>query len=150
MTLGEALEKVIDEGIEAARIDYATDKAKREGSVEGFQACRGKSTVELGDILHNARLRSRELFVMVGGGEIADEEYWKIRCFELEVEWVCNVMSAILMNQGLLIIITPTARGVLQAAKIVGIKETTGVLNAGLKMHQNITRVGEGEVLKDH
>jgi len=38
------------------------------------------------------------------------------------MNWVCNVVSALLMNQGLSTIIQPTARGVLKAAEIVGVR----------------------------
>ena len=48
------------------------------------------------------------------------ERYWRVRCFALEVEWTCNVVSAALVNQGLgEAIVPPTARGVMQAARIL-------------------------------
>jgi len=39
---------IIDDGIEAARLDYPKpgDILKREGSIAGFEACRGKSPAE--------------------------------------------------------------------------------------------------------
>ena len=42
---------------------------------------------------------------------MGDWPYWYARCFALEVEWVCNVVSAMLMNEGRPTIVTPTARG---------------------------------------
>lgn len=89
---------------------------KREGAVAGFEACRNKTVFELRQQLHLA-------------ANLADiaratdrERYWYHRCFHAEIEWVCNVVSACLQNQGLDIIVIPTARGFLKAAEIIGVK----------------------------
>jgi hypothetical protein len=50
-------------------------------------------------------------------------DYWYWRCYQLEVEWVANVLSAILNAQGLPIIATVTARGMMKAAEIIGVKD---------------------------
>jgi hypothetical protein len=120
-TMDAFLTQVIDEGIAAARNDYAGEEgnrpAMRAGAVAGFEACRLKTPAELSILLGDARDRTQAAW----RAKAAD--YWYHRCFEGEVEWVCNVLSAVLMNMGLPIIIQPTVRGTLRAAEIVGITE---------------------------
>jgi len=116
------LNRIIDDGISAAREDYAKKPDKLQGSVEGFEACRGKTPPELAKILEEARRNTSKAHFDHAS------DYWKIRCFEAEVEWVCNCVSAILMNQNLPTIIPPTARAYIKAAEIVGVK-TVGLPN---------------------
>jgi hypothetical protein len=112
----EFLERVINEGIEAAQKDYADKPERLNGSLAGFEACRDKNTLELAELLSAATTASRDARMN------ENPDYWWYRCYELEVEWVCNCVSAVLWNQGLPTIITPTARGLFQAAKIIGVK----------------------------
>jgi hypothetical protein len=113
------LTRVIDEGIEAVKKDYPgstpAKKMKREGSIEGFEACRGLKPDELKDLLHDASKT-----VQVAYREQSDD-YWRIRCREAEIEWVCNVMGAMMVAQGLRPIVPPTARGTMKAAAILGV-----------------------------
>lgn len=115
----DALNAVIDDGIEAARLDYARpdQKLKLDGSIRGFEDCRGKTAEEIGKLLAQANqdaddARRREA-----------QDYWHWRCRAAEIEWVANVLSAILMNEGRPTIVTPTARGMLKAADIIGVSE---------------------------
>ena len=117
MIIEEALNQIIDDGIEACKLDYKDRPMELKGSVAGFEACRNKTPIELKEILDTANQKTHQAFL-----EQVDN-YWEVRCFALEVEWVCNVLSAILMNNGLPIIIPPTCRGILKAADIVGVKE---------------------------
>lgn len=117
MTYDEFLVRVIDEGIAAARRDYADDAPRREGAVAGFEACRGRQPAELGALLIQAESQAGRAH----WGE-SSERYWYLRCFALEVEWVCNVVSAILVNEGRDPIVPPTCRGVRRAAKIAGVE----------------------------
>ncbi len=55
------------------------------------------------------------------------ENYWYLCCFHAEIEWVCNVVSAALQNMQLEPIVTPTARGYLQAAAILGVTKDLGL-----------------------
>lgn len=113
----EFLTRVIDDGIEAATRDYDGEnhRQKREGSIAGFEACRGLEPNSLRELLRRASEQTSNARVF------DRQKYWWYRCFELEVEWVCNVVSAALMNSGEPVIITPTARGIIQAAKILGV-----------------------------
>ncbi len=117
MTYTEYLHEVIDDGISAATQDYCRpeQRQKREGSIAGFQACRDKSPDGLKDLLGACRTATLDA---IDNGDKAN--YWWYRCYELEVEWVCNCVSVVLMRAGHPVIVTPTCRAVMQAAKIVG------------------------------
>jgi len=118
MTIERFLSRVIDDGIAAAKDDYTRpdQEEKLRGSIAGFEACRGKNAEGLKELLESSRTATQDAHQR----EAAD--YWWYRCYELEVEWVCNCFSAILANEGLPVIITPTARGTMKAAEIVGVK----------------------------
>lgn len=119
MNYAEALERIINDGIAAAKADYTKTSQEDHlaGSIAGFESCRDKSPAELWHTLDSAKKRSHCAMMEQA------ENYWWIRCFELEVEWVCNCVSAILRNQGLPEIICPTARGTMKAAEIIGISK---------------------------
>jgi len=111
----EFLTSVIADGIAAAMADYKAQPDKLKGSVAGFEACKGKDPGTLLTVLHEARRRTHQAYADQA------ENYWEIRCFEAEVEWTCNCVSAMLSNEGLPTIVTPTARGVFKAAEILGV-----------------------------
>ena len=110
---------VIDGGIAGARADYNDGQHHYQllGSVDGFEACRGKSIPELMVLLHVAGERATQAH------REQAEDYWYHRCYQAEIEWVCNCVSALLYNQGLQTIVTPTMRGYMRAAEIVGLDE---------------------------
>lgn len=107
------LDKVIDRGIEAARSTYVRpdQKKKLEGAIAGFEACRGKGVSYLDALLVQANRKVATQF--------EKEDYQYYSCFQAEIEWVCNCVSAALLNRGQKPIILPTARGVLVAASIL-------------------------------
>jgi len=117
MDYGEFLSKVIDDGIEAVKKDYTKDSQAPHlhGSVAGFEMCRVKNPVELAYLLLEAERNTKN-------SRMAQEDhdtYGFKRCYELEIEWVCNVVSALLMHRGLPVVINPTARGVRKAMDIL-------------------------------
>ena len=124
------IHKLITIGIQAAREDYGGDDDSKEkhrpdklaGSIDGFEACRGRQPAEIAVLLADARKRMQEAFVRVSEKEISDGEYWRARCREAEIGWVANCVSVVLVNQGLPPIETPTARAALTVAKIVGVR----------------------------
>jgi hypothetical protein len=105
------LTTVIDQGIAAASDSYKKSPSKLAGAIDGFNACRGK----LAALLSEARKATAAAYHDKGS------DYWHIRCYEAEIEWTCNVVSAMIMNQGLAVIIPPTARGVMKATTIIGV-----------------------------
>ncbi len=119
MTLQDALTKIINIGIEAMRRDYdrPDQHQKRQGSIHGFNECRNKSVSELAALLAQAGTR------MLEAHRDQAEDYWYWRCRQAEIDWVCNVVSAILVNEGLPVIVQPTARGILMADKILKLSE---------------------------
>jgi hypothetical protein len=109
------LNRVIDEGIEAAKADYTKpeQKDRLEGSIEGFESCRGKNTEEILALLKKARADTHRAF------REESLDYWRVRCREGEIEWTCNVMSAAISNVGMKPIVPVTARGMMKAAEIL-------------------------------
>ena len=118
MDLAQFIERVVIDGIVATRADYKEprQKQKLEGSILGFERCRGKNPQELMALLREAQEATLKAYTE------QVESYWFIRCQELEIEWVCNCVSAVLVQRGLSPIFTPTARGALKAAEIVGVR----------------------------
>jgi hypothetical protein len=117
------LTQVIDDGIRAAKADYKKpkDKLRLKGSIEGFESCRDKNPDELVDLYISAGKDMNQAYDDSHYGKISIDEYWRISCRHAEIEWVCNVVSSMLMNQGLPTIIAPTARGFIKAAEILGV-----------------------------
>jgi hypothetical protein len=120
MEYGQFLSLVIDDGIEAARQSYnkPQDHLKREGAIKGFEECRGLDPAKLAARLSEARQMTHTKLYH----EAADYWYW--RCREAEIEWVCNVvsaLSALCRNQGWPEIVPCTVRGVIKAAEIIGV-----------------------------
>jgi hypothetical protein len=117
MNLNEFIEKVIEKGIEAAKADYTKpeDSNRLKGSIEGFEACRGKNTIELKQLLIEARKESNSLSFK----DNKIEEYWRFNSKAAEIEWVCNCVSAVLVNEGFEPLIPITCNAVLLANKIL-------------------------------
>lgn len=115
MNIYQFINEVVDRGIEAVRKDYSQPRQrdKLEGSIAGFEACRGKTIDDL-RILFSASALARR-----NAQECDDPRFWWYVCYHAEVEWVCNCVSAVLQNEHKPMIITPTARGVAQAARIL-------------------------------
>ena len=117
MNYQELIEKIVEKGIKAAKRDYTQKDQKSilKGSIAGFKACLGKTITELSDLLEKAQKDS-----YLGDHKNIDEHWYK-RGYSLEIEWVCNVVSVVLYNEGLPVIINPTARGAITASDIVGV-----------------------------
>jgi len=127
MTYNDFLAQVIREGIMAAAMEYnqPAQVHKLQGSLEGFESCYEKPPEELGVELLLANEAADRFFWNRDDATDKEEnlqQYWRFRCKALEIEYVCNVVSAMLMNEGLPTIIQPTSRGVRRAAEIIGVK----------------------------
>jgi hypothetical protein len=124
MEFDKFLTAIIEKGIKACKRDYkrADQKSILKGSIAGFEACRGKNTIELSQLLDEARRKSQDHFLNTERTKKDVDKHWELRGFALEVEWVCNVASCALYNQGLPTIIPPTVRGMMTASEILGVK----------------------------
>lgn len=122
MNYDDFLTRVIEDGIESAKRDpdLIAHPKRLEGAIEGFEACRGKTIHELHG-LHNKS--ENACFRAQNNADANLEDYWKLRYYSLQVEWVCNCVSAIMHAQGLPPIIPPTAQAYIKAAEIVGVAE---------------------------
>lgn len=117
----EFLTLVIDEAREKIVEDYiSSEKYIMEGSLAGLEACRNKAPPELADLLerayrvHNATFHATDI-----------RRYWRVTCFMHEVAWICNIVSCVLINQGVEPIIQPTMRAARTAERI----SKTGIAN---------------------
>ena len=68
MEYGEFLSRIVDDGIVAARRDYADRPDRLMGAVAGFEACRGRTPGELVDLLRRARGRTRQALLKEAEG----------------------------------------------------------------------------------
>lgn len=116
-TYKQLLDRVISDGIVAARIDYADKPYHLSGAVDGFEACRNKTVLEIIEIHKIAERQAREAHAR------STDDYWAKRCYVLEVEWILNVLSVGFTKLGFppLLPHLPTARAVLKYADIVGV-----------------------------
>lgn len=112
------LNRIVDESIKGATESYGhrTDKkgnAMLEGAIAGLNACRNLSPPQLAALLMRAKTVLHKCF-----HRTVLERYWRVNCFMAEVEWVCNVVSVALVNQGIDPIVEPTMRAAQLAARI--------------------------------
>lgn len=121
MTHAEFLDRIIDDGILAARHDYnRPNDIRLSGAVAGFTSCRYMTPTELTALLVAARQNTLDHF------QRNSETYWYHRCAEAEIEWVCNCLSAVLVQAGLSPIVPVTARAFMKAAEILNANFNTG------------------------
>lgn len=115
------LAKVIDDGIDAATKDYIEEKEKEqlEGAIAGFNACRNLLPEDLVELLKTASQYKNEAYFK------QSDNYWFFVCYHSEVEWVINVVSAMLVNEGRepLLPYHPTVNGVKKAAEILNLSK---------------------------
>lgn len=124
MDMHSFIMRVVQDGIEGAKNDPGINKYPKRlaGSIAGFEACLGKNMAELAQLLEEA---NRKCLLSEGGhvgNEEATESYWERRYYAIQIEWVCNCVSAALMSQNGPFIVNPTARGVMNAARILGVQ----------------------------
>ena len=119
MLLVDALNFIVDDGIEAARHDYAKpqDTLKREGAIAGFEECRNREPAKIAVLLLEANERADRAI------REDDPQYWYWRSRAAEIGWVVNVLSNIMAAQGWKPIGTMTVRGAMKAAEIIGAAE---------------------------
>lgn len=138
MDLVTYLNQIIDDGIIAAGESYShrTDnvgKAKLEGAIAGFNACRGLDTNQIADLLKTSREKKQaqllhKTAIKRAGDEHKPDEsdelahFWYLACYTAEVEWVANCLSAALVNMGIPGIVPVTARGMMRAAQVLGVR----------------------------
>ena len=124
MTYEQLLDRIISDGLTEVRAAYTDpeDHHKRDGAIEGFEACRGKTPSELVALWRAAEDKAHQIMRANYDASSSDvNNYWKQRYVALQIEWVANVISVGLVNSGHppLLAHLPTARGALKYAEIV-------------------------------
>ena len=107
------LEKIIEDGIKAAKSDYIKDEDshKLKSSLEGFELCIGKTPSQIKEIYNQTLDQLNESVLK----QNETKEHFRISCRWAKVAWVANVVSVKLWLEGKQTIIPPTMRGVLKA-----------------------------------
>ena len=122
MTYDQFLTRIIDDGIIAATEDYKNNGPQLNGSIRGFEACRGKTPAQLADLLVEANTAaSAAIKQRPNTNDLS--AYQEARHFAAEVEWVVNCVSAVLINEGQAPLTSyhPTVRAVKKVAEIIGV-----------------------------
>ncbi len=129
----QLLERIISEGLAEVHEAYATpnEHHKRDGAIEGFEACRGKTPLELVDCWKEAEAAASKIMRDDREAKTDDQRYWRQRYKAMQIEWVCNVVSVAFVNNGYAPLLghLPTMRGAMKYAEIVGTL-TGGYLSA--------------------
>ena len=115
MTYNQFLDQIIDNGIEGAKRDYAKpeQKMKLRGAIAGFSICRREDPHGLQSLLKMAQESTQQ------ARSEKSEDYLYYRCYEAEIEWVCNCVSALLYYNHMPVIVQPTARAAMAIQPIV-------------------------------
>lgn len=114
MDYDKFLNRLIDEGLVAAQDEYKHQPEHLNGAVAGFEACRGRRPHDLASLLAMAREETAQAYWRQDAG------YWRSRCYEAEVEYVCNCVSAMQVIQGHPAILAPTTIGFVRASEVLG------------------------------
>lgn len=124
MTLAEFIDAICADGIEAVKRDYSgndpVSRAKRDGAIQGFLACRNKTPAELKSLLAEEHRKTENHRRGLSPESKQDmSHYWYQRCKEAEIEWVCGCVSVVLNNEGGEPISGMTARQVIHTARVL-------------------------------
>jgi len=126
MNWDEFLTRVVDDGIASVKSDEHIAKYPKRlaGSIQGFESCRGKTYDQLAQLLVEANRKGHNVRCDQEGdksGAYDIEDYWEARYVAIQIEWVCNTVSAAVAQQGQPPLVMTTARGVMNAARILGV-----------------------------
>lgn len=124
MTYEQLIDRIITDGIQEVQTIYAApeDHPKRDGALAGFEACRGKTAPELVTLWADTERETRQIRAAYQEGKHTIQDYWR-SCYKmLQIEFICNVVSVGLTNNGHapLLAHQPTMQGALKYAAIVG------------------------------
>lgn len=124
MTFHQLLDRVIADGIAEVREAYAypEDHHKRDGAIEGFEACRGKAPSEIVELWRAAEDQAHQIMRADRSASRDDKDYWRQRYKVLQLEFVLNVISVGLGRP--LLAHLPTARGAMKYAAIAGVRDS--------------------------
>ncbi len=115
MTYAEFVVWIVQDGVTAAQRDYAA--VRLAGALAGFDAVLDCDTPpELGALL--AFARNKQIALLDEAPD--DDARIFAQTFVAEVEWVCNCVSAFLLNEGSQPLIKPSSRGILKCAELLG------------------------------
>ena len=126
----KVLEKAIDDGIAEIKIHFSLpgNSNNLAGGIAGFEACKGATLEKLCELHNDANEKVRRLLEKLecNKGSIKDSmNYWYWRYYELQIEFIWNVMSSFLFlkreSSSYLKpdITSTTSRGIAKAARLI-------------------------------
>lgn len=89
--MDEFLDRMINDRKISVKIDYEGQTHKQDilrGSVEGLEACRGRTLGQIQTMLENAHRQ------MVRAMSMNAVNYWRLRAKELEIKWVLGIAKS--------------------------------------------------------
>ena len=126
----QLLDRVISDGIAEVREAYDDPKNhhKRDGAIEGFEECRGKSPSALVTLWFAAEQHAEQILrkhhetdiALIDNADGDPRDYWRQRYKAMQIEWVLNVLSVGLSRP--LLAHLPTYRAAMKYAEIVGVR----------------------------
>jgi hypothetical protein len=121
MTYDQLLNRIIVDGIAEVNETYndPKDQHKRDGAVEGFEACRDKTPEQIVMLWREAERAAASARSIDEATEDSLKTYWRCRYKALQIEWCLNVLSVGLGTP--LLSHLPTARAAMKYASIVGV-----------------------------
>jgi hypothetical protein len=120
VTYTEFLARIVVEGVEGLERVAAVDDASPStaGAVAAYDACvECDSPPELGILLAFARNKHIDLIMAPVPNAY---ECLFAQGFADTVAWVCNCVSALLLNEGYPALIPPTSRGIMKCSELLG------------------------------
>lgn len=114
MTYEEFLARIIKDGLAEVQEVYKDQPNKLKGAIAGFKTCENRTPAELALELKKATGTMQWLYT-----QSDHDRYWRARMKQAQIEFVCNCVSAMLMNEKKPVIINPTALGMMKAAEII-------------------------------
>jgi len=115
------LSKLISSGIQSVSGDSGIKAHPKRlaGAIAGFKACAGLAPEKLAQLLVESNRKTHNAHIDLVDKRIDNEDYWEARHFAIQVEWVCNCVSVVLIRTGKPAILTPTARGADMAERVL-------------------------------
>ncbi len=92
MNVAKLMSRVCEDGIKSV-LANETDAAKRRGGVQGFELCKGITTIEDFQKLLAERRKTEDNLRWAGITEDTKDEYWEYRMETIQVEWCLEILK---------------------------------------------------------
>lgn len=115
MKLSQFIGRIVEGSRIAVHTAYRHDESKWTGAMAGLEACWDMTPSQLLILLDAAKIAQAR------AEKLDHNRVEEIRAFRYEVEWVCDCVSVVLLNQGQTPLIEPSVNAYAKVADIVGV-----------------------------